>query len=183
MSQYIAFLRGINGGLTVKMADLSKIFESLGLNNIKTVLATGNVIFDTSQSNRTDIASQIERAIASAFDYETVAILYTRDKLGKLLEANPFHGITPSTKTSLQVSFTQRKSGRLPFDTPYDVPQKGYKVLGMIDDAVCSIIDLSGATRPDLLAVLDRAFRKKVTTRNWKTIERCYQVMQASADV
>lgn len=58
--------------------------------------------------------------------------------------------------------------GRLPFDIPYDAPQKGYKVLAMIDGAVCS--------------VLDRAFHKKVTTRNWKTIERCYQAMQADAE-
>ena len=182
MHQYIAFLRGINGGLTLKMADLRKLFEKLGFTNIKTVLATGNVIFEASQGNRMDIASQIERAIASTYNYETVAILYTKDKLGDLVEADPFHGIARSTKSSPQVSFAQRKSGRLPFDTPYDVPQKGYKVLGMIDGAVYSVIDLSGATRPDLLAVLDRAFNKKVTTRNWKTIERCYQAMQAGAD-
>lgn len=183
MHRYIAFLRGINGGLTLKMADLRKLFERLGFTNIKTVLATGNVIFETAPGNRMDIANQIERAIASAYNYETVAILYSRDELGNLIAADPFHGIAPSTQSSLQVSFTQRKSGRLPFDTPYDVPQKGYKVLGMIDGAICSVIDLSGATRPDLLAVLDRAFNKKVTTRNWRTIERCYQAMQAGTDV
>ena len=183
MRQYIAFLRGINGGLTLKMVDLRKLFESLGFTTIKTVLATGNVIFDASHSNRMAIASQIERAIASTYNYETVAILYTRDELGDLVGANPFHGIAPSTKSSQQVSFTQGGSGRLPFDTPYDVPQKGYKVLGVIDGAVYSVVDLSGATRPDLLAVLDRAFNKKVTTRNWKTIERCYQAMQAGAGV
>ena len=181
MHQYIAFLRGINGGLTLKMADLRQLFERLGFTNIKTILATGNVIFDASQSNRMKIAGKIERAIASAYGYETVAILYTKDELGDLLEADPFHDIARSTKSSLQVSFTRGRSGRLPFDTPYDVPQKGYKVLGMIDGAVNSVIDLSGATRPNLLAVLDRAFNKKVTTRNWKTIERCYQAMQAGA--
>jgi uncharacterized protein (DUF1697 family) len=182
MRQYIAFLRGINGGLTLKMADLRKLFESLGFTNIKTVLATGNVIFDAAQGTRMEIANQIERAIASTYSYETVAILYTKDELGDLIEADPFHSIAPSTQSSLQVSFTQGNSGRLPFDTPYDVPQKGYKVLGMIDGVVCSVIDLSGATRPDLLAVLDRTFNKKVTTRNWKTVERCYQAMLAGAD-
>ena len=182
MHQYIAFLRGINGGLTLKMAELRQLFEGLGFTNIKTVLATGNVIFDASQNNRKKIASQIERAIASAYDYETVAILYTENELANLLKADPFHGISLSTKSSAQVSFTQGGSGRLPFEPPYDVPQKGYKVLGIMDGTVCSVIDLSGATRPDLLTVLDRAFNKKVTTRNWKTIERCYQAMQAGAD-
>ena len=182
MQQYIAFLRGINGGLTVKMAELRRLFEKLGFTDIKTVLATGNVIFDASQRDRMEIAGQIEGAVASAYGYETVAILYTRDELAHLLKADPFHGIESSTKSSAQVSFTRGGSDRLPFATPYDVPQKGYKVLGMVDNAVCSVIDLSGATRPDLLAVLDRAFNKKVTTRNWRTIERCYQAMQLSVD-
>lgn len=182
MRQYIAFLRGINGGLTLKMADLRKLFEGLGFTSIKTVLATGNIIFEVSQNNKGEIARQIEHAIAAAYRYQTMVILYTKDELGDLMEADPFRGIALSTKSSPQVSFTQKDSGSLPFDTPYDVPQKGYKVLGMIDGAVCSVIDLSGAKRPDLLAVLDRAFHKKVTTRNWKTLERCYQAMQAGAD-
>ena len=182
MQQYIAFLRGINGGLTLKMAELRKLFESLGFRDIKTVLATGNVIFDASQRDRTVIARQIERAIAAAYSYETVAILYTPSELRRLLEADPFHGIEPSMKSSAQVSFTEGGSDNLPFDTPYDLPQRGYKVLTMIDGAVCSVVALSGATRPDLLAVLDRAFNKKVTTRSWKTIERCYQAMRAGGE-
>ena len=44
MVGYIALLRGVNvGGITVKSADLSAVFESLGFESVRTVLASGNV--------------------------------------------------------------------------------------------------------------------------------------------
>jgi uncharacterized protein (DUF1697 family) len=48
MVTYVAFLRGINSGRnpTIKMDLLKKAFEELGLENVKTVIASGNVIFD-----------------------------------------------------------------------------------------------------------------------------------------
>ncbi|MDR0299027.1 MAG: DUF1697 domain-containing protein [Streptococcaceae bacterium] len=46
-----AFLRGINvGGVKIKMADLKADFETAGFENVETVLATGNVIFDASSA-------------------------------------------------------------------------------------------------------------------------------------
>ncbi|NNK48375.1 MAG: DUF1697 domain-containing protein, partial [Gemmatimonadetes bacterium] len=48
MRQYIAFLRGINvGGHRVKMNRLGELFEELGLSNVSTFIASGNVIFWT----------------------------------------------------------------------------------------------------------------------------------------
>jgi hypothetical protein len=37
---------------------------------------------------------------------------------------------------------------------------------------VCSVVDLSGATSPDLMRVLDKEFGTDVTTRSWNTVER-----------
>ena len=46
MSQYIAFLRGINvGGHRVKMDRLRAIFIELGLQDVSTFIASGNVLF------------------------------------------------------------------------------------------------------------------------------------------
>ena len=45
MNRYVAFLRGINSGgnQTVRMEVLRKTFEDLGFENVRTVLASGNV--------------------------------------------------------------------------------------------------------------------------------------------
>ena len=62
MTRYVAFLRAINvGGHTVTMATLAACFESLGLANVSTFIASGNVIFATATEN----AAALERSIAS----------------------------------------------------------------------------------------------------------------------
>jgi uncharacterized protein (DUF1697 family) len=56
---YVAFLRGINSGLnpTTKMNVLRTAFEEMGFNNVKTVIASGNVLFDTKSTSE----AQLER--------------------------------------------------------------------------------------------------------------------------
>jgi uncharacterized protein (DUF1697 family) len=51
MTAYIALLRGINvGGRTIKMADLRSAVEELGVSDVRTVLASGNVVFSATGS-------------------------------------------------------------------------------------------------------------------------------------
>ena len=48
---YVAFLRAINvGGRVVKMERLRELFEELGLTNVETFIASGNVIFESRAS-------------------------------------------------------------------------------------------------------------------------------------
>ncbi len=48
MTKYIAFLRAINiGGHNVKMDVLRQLFESLEFSNVKTFIASGNIIFES----------------------------------------------------------------------------------------------------------------------------------------
>src|SRR5260221_10646488 len=58
--KYIAFLRGINvgGNNLIKMSDLKKQFEDLGFTNVQTVIASGNVIFETDKKNFNKIPYQ-----------------------------------------------------------------------------------------------------------------------------
>jgi uncharacterized protein (DUF1697 family) len=44
--KYVAFLRGINIGRAMKMEDLRRVFESLGYDSVRTVQASGNVLFE-----------------------------------------------------------------------------------------------------------------------------------------
>jgi uncharacterized protein (DUF1697 family) len=51
MNVNIALLRGINvgGKNIIKMADLKKVFESMGLENVKTYIQSGNVLFKSNE--------------------------------------------------------------------------------------------------------------------------------------
>ena len=61
MAEYVAFLRGINvgGNNKIGMEELRQAFMSVGFAGVKTVLASGNVIFET-QKTKADLAQAIE---------------------------------------------------------------------------------------------------------------------------
>ncbi len=69
MTRYVAFLRGINvgGHQPVKMEELKKAFESMGFQNVKTLLASGNVLFETPETGADNLIKQIEGKLEKEF--------------------------------------------------------------------------------------------------------------------
>lgn len=76
MKKQIAFLRGINvGNIRIKMPDLKLAFESLGFQQVKTYLQTGNVVFES--DNPLEIIKPIlEKTLSETFHYEAFVQLY-----------------------------------------------------------------------------------------------------------
>ena len=72
MLQYIAFLRAINvGGHIVKMDELRRLFTELGFANVATLIASGNVIFQTDAAgDGRDLEWRIERHLQQALGYD-----------------------------------------------------------------------------------------------------------------
>jgi uncharacterized protein (DUF1697 family) len=71
MTKYIAFLRAINvGGHTVKMTQLRELFEELGLSNVETFIASGNVIFESAAKDVRALEKKIETHLRKALGYE-----------------------------------------------------------------------------------------------------------------
>lgn len=164
--RYVALLRGINIGRTTKMEDLRRVFDALGYDGVRTVRATGNVLFETRTTAARSLTRRIEDALADAFGYRISVVVRTKDELERLLEANPFAKVDVTPGTRMHVTFLKE-----PADAA-DLPRgPGFEVLGIFDGAVCSVVHPSGTT-PDLMSALDRAFGKEVTTRTWSTVER-----------
>jgi len=91
MTSYVALLRGVNvGGITVKSAPLADLFRSLGFENVRTVLASGNVVFDSPETDAGALKSRIEAALRERFGYDAWIVLLTREKLHEIVAAFPF---------------------------------------------------------------------------------------------
>jgi uncharacterized protein (DUF1697 family) len=91
MVGYIALLRGVNvGGITVKSAELREVFESLGFDSVRTVLASGNVAFESDRGDAAALKRAIESALGERFGYEAWIVLLTRDELEQVVAAFPF---------------------------------------------------------------------------------------------
>src|SRR5688500_3855759 len=95
MQQHVAFLRGINvGGRVMKMDDLQACFEDIGFANVKTVLQTGNVVFE---SQPLDIKPTIERCLTNKFHYPAKVQIISLDNLKTIVKKYPFE-TSDSTK-------------------------------------------------------------------------------------
>ncbi|MDR6907416.1 uncharacterized protein (DUF1697 family) [Agromyces sp. 3263] len=92
MTHYIALLRGVNvGGITVKSAELRDLFAELGFEGVRTVLASGNVVFEApSRDARAAVKSRIEQGLRDRFGYDAWIVLITRAELERAIDAFPF---------------------------------------------------------------------------------------------
>ncbi len=73
MTTYVAFLRAINvgGHSIIKMTDLKQMFESFGLENVQTYIQSGNVIFESEETDTASLEKQIEEQVEKATGYKT----------------------------------------------------------------------------------------------------------------
>ena len=90
MTQYAAFLRGVNvGGVNLKMADVANALSDAGFANVRTILATGNVLLE-SKSGVTAVRKKAEAALRERFGYEAWVLAYDIDTVRAISEAYPF---------------------------------------------------------------------------------------------
>jgi uncharacterized protein (DUF1697 family) len=91
MTVYIALLRGINvgGKNIIKMADLKRVFESIGLCEVKTYIQSGNVLFKSNESEEF-LCNKIEHKIEAVFSIPVKVILRTSMELEQIISNCPF---------------------------------------------------------------------------------------------
>ena len=172
---YVAFLRGINSGRNppVNMAVLRKIFEDLGFGNVSTILSSGNVLFETDSTDEKTLEQQVENVLPATIGFQSIVIIRTTDDIRHLVSLKPFAYIPSDPDKKTYATFLKGST-----ETSHIFPMKGkgYTILGIVNGAVCSVVDLREAKTPDLMQVLDREFGKGNSTRNWNTIERIVKI-------
>jgi uncharacterized protein (DUF1697 family) len=110
MTRWIALLRAINvGGHTVKMEALCRIFESLGLENVETYIASGNVIFDAPLDERPSAELKIESSLRQALGYEVATFLRTDAEISAIAATRPFSQTELEAATALNVAFLSQE--------------------------------------------------------------------------
>ncbi len=91
MPRYIAFLRAINvGGHVVNMDQLRKLFEALGVTNVETFIASGNVIFESPATDAQTLEKQIESHLQKALGYEVATFIRSTSELTAIAQYTPF---------------------------------------------------------------------------------------------
>jgi uncharacterized protein (DUF1697 family) len=85
----VALLRAINTPPRhVKMQRLRDLFSDMGLHNVATIIASGNVVFDTDRHG--DLVGEIESALARGLGFEVPTFLFTADEFIDVIARTPF---------------------------------------------------------------------------------------------
>ena len=91
MTIYIALLRGINvgGKNMIKMAELKKMFETMGLCRVQTYIQSGNVLFESNEEEE-PLRQRIEDQIEAVFGFSLTVMLRTAEALNRIVADCPF---------------------------------------------------------------------------------------------
>ncbi len=91
MPRYVALFGSINVGRNrLKMADLRAAFEGEGFENVETVVASGNVLFDHAERPETGLEEKLTLMMRHKFGMDSVALVRSRAALAAAIAENPF---------------------------------------------------------------------------------------------
>ena len=113
MSEYAAFLRGVNVGKAHRVGsdELRRCFEKLGLAKVATFRTSGNVAFDGNGSSADELRASIEEALESALGYDVSVFLRTADEVRGIASHDPFsQAALQRSKGKVQVVFLTGKA-------------------------------------------------------------------------
>ncbi|GMV59852.1 MAG: pyridoxamine 5'-phosphate oxidase [Betaproteobacteria bacterium] len=168
MPRYVAFLRGVNP-MNANMAELKRCFENAGYANVRTVLASGNVVFDARAQAEDALARAIERALAQQLGRGFYTIVRPASTLRALIEANPYARFRLPANAKRVVTFLgepHRTKLALPLESD------GARILARTEREVFTAY-VPNPRGPVFMTLIERTFGKNVTTRTWETVQRC----------
>ena len=111
MHTAIALIRGINvgGKNSLPMADLRELCEGLGLEDVRTYIASGNVVFRAASRAIAKAPAALEAAIESHSRFKPTVVVRTADQWKAVIDANPFASRRGIDKSRLMVMYLASK--------------------------------------------------------------------------
>jgi uncharacterized protein (DUF1697 family) len=174
MVRYVALLRGINvsGQKIIKMDYLKKLFESMELQNVKTYIQSGNVIFDSLESEEYKLSEKIENYLQNSLGYKIIVFLRSLQEIREIIEQNPFRTNKNDQNTSLYVSFlseTPDSESKLSLISRNNKIEE-FQIRNR--EAYCMRLKPNDGKTKFTLYSVEKILGMPTTTRNWTTINK-----------
>lgn len=178
MMKYAAFLRGI-GPLNPNMRNekLREVFESVGFDNVQTVITTGNVVFEAAGKEIAALETMIETALPEQLGFNSTTIILSHAELKEVAAGHPFNLDEDPKKTEPFVAFTKRMVG----DFAYEADDDGFGILGVHARTLYCLGNCETKQPLELMRWLEKEFHKEITTRTWRTVERVLKKMEPAS--
>jgi len=171
VSTHVALLRAVNlaGHNRVSMADLRELASGLGLSNVRTLLQSGNLIFESRGRRPAHLERVLQSAAREALDLETEFFVRTGRELAAIVAGNPFPRDARRDPARLLVMFLDGSPAR-PHVTALDQAIVGGEAVRVSGREIYMVYP-EGIGRSRLTgALIERKLRVRGTARNWNTV-------------
>ncbi|MGV3710561.1 MAG: DUF1697 domain-containing protein [Gemmatimonas sp.] len=182
MPRYVAFLRAVNvGGRIVKMTQLKSIFEELGLADVETFIASGNVIFSTKSASVPTVVRKIETGLRSELGYEVPVFLRTDAQIADIAQRkySAFDEAAVSSAHSLNIGMLHEPLSQTVLQAmkAFDTDTESFRVSG---SEIHMLLHSPVTTSKFSLVKFEKAIGAQTSFRNMNTIERLAKKYPAS---
>lgn len=166
MPRYAAFLRGVMP-MNCKMPALKAAFEAAGFTDVRTVLGSGNVVFDARSTSEQALEQRAEAAMHDQLGKAFFTIVRPIEHLRELLTTDPYKRFKVSPKAKRIVTFLRGRPKKIALPVELD----GARILAMEDREIFSAY-LPNPKGPVFMTLIEKTFGKDQTTRTWETVAK-----------
>jgi uncharacterized protein (DUF1697 family) len=168
MPRYVAFLRGVSP-LNAKMPALKRCFENAGFSEVRTLLSSGNVVFNARAAAWDALAKRAELAMNAELGHSFSTIVRPSQYLQDLVSADPFAEFDLPPTAKRVVTFL-RLADSVNITLP--IEHEGARILKLAATEVFTAY-VPHPRGPVFMTLLERAFGKDITTRTLDTVKKC----------
>lgn len=167
MPRYAALLRGVSP-MNARMPELKNAFEAAGFTEVKTVLSSGNVVFDARRASESALQRRAEAAMRERLGQAFLTIVRPIDVLREMLASDPYRPFSLGPSAKRIVTFLRGEptaTVSLPFE------RDGARLLALDGRELFSAY-VPSPKGPVFMSLIERTFGKELTTRTWDTVGR-----------
>lgn len=175
MPRYVAFLRAINvaGHASLSMGTVREAFEAAGCEGVRTVIQSGNVIFEAAGPEASTLVGGVRSGLRRRVGKEVTLVLRRAEEVADLVRARPFDRFGKEVDIKCYVCFLSRAPPSGP-GVPMRSEREALEVVGLTG---CEAFVVSRRIKGKAIYGFPNYFVEKAlgvaaTTRNWSTVVR-----------
>ena len=175
--RYVALFRGINVGKAkrIAMADLRALLESLGYTRVRTLLNSGNAVFDGATAATTKHAQRIQAAVLAELSVDALVIVKSAADIHAAIDGNTLRDIA-TDPSRLIVAFTKDATSLAALQSMADT--EGGTEAVHVGKHAAYVWCANGILDSKVAVAVLKNLAQSGTTRNASTVEKIRVLMQ-----
>jgi uncharacterized protein (DUF1697 family) len=179
LTTYVALLRGINvgGNNKISMAQLKQLIEEVGYKNVRTYINSGNVIFQTPETDPRQLEVAVEKVISTGFTLPISVVVRSLAEMSEAIRAIPESWSDPAAYRCYAI-FLRHSIDSEDILERIGTPKPEIEQLAYAPGVVFWTLRLDSVTKTGLRNLMASPEYQDMTMRNQNTLRKIYAIMQ-----